>query len=425
MIDPTSRALLSQHGVDVAILGGGPAGCATALALLDRGVERVLVIEAGRGDGPRVGESIPPATNRLLARLGLWDAFVEQRHEPCRGSCSAWGRDRLGYNDFLFDPLGHGWHLDRERFDALLARRAADRGATVWTGARFVRAEALAADEVAGEGGFLVRLASGASAEAAASLTAVRARFVVDATGPKACFARARSASRVFLDRLVCAYGFFGSGSGSGPAPGLGSGSGSGSGLGSGSGFPALTVLEATEYGWWYGARLPRQRLAVAVATDPEILRERGLGRREGWLAHLAETRHLSQWLDRESPVEGDLVLRAAPTFRLDRVGGPRWRAVGDAAAAYDPLSSQGIHKALEDGLEAAEEIARALAVGGTLSEGEHFEHVARRFEGYLADRNYFYGLETRWSGAPFWARRQEQGAAWTGRSRRTLEDRR
>ena len=422
MIDPSSRALLSRHGVDVAVLGGGPAGCATALALLDRGVERVLVVEAGRTRPSRVGESVPPATNRLLATLGVWDAFVGQGHEPCRGSCSAWGRDRLGYNDFLFDPLGHGWHLDRARFDALLARQAAERGATVWTDTRFVRAEALAGPDEDGGGGFLLRLASDGSSGSAASLTAVEARFVVDATGPKACFARDRGASRTFLDRLVCAYGFFGPGGGSGL------GSGAGSGAGPGAGFPALTVLEATEYGWWYGARLPRQRLAVAVATDPEILRERGLGRRAGWSAHLAGTRHLARWVgrvDSESPLEGDLVLRAAPTFRLDRSGGPRWRAVGDAAAAYDPLSSQGIHKALADGLEAAEEIARALAVGGELSEGEHFEHVARRFEGYLADRNYFYGLETRWSGAPFWARRQEQGAAWTGRSRRTLEDRR
>jgi hypothetical protein len=32
--------------------------------------------------------------------------------------------------------------------------------------------------------------------------------------------------------------------------------------------FSRLTMLEAVEYGWWYAARLPDNRLAVSVATD-------------------------------------------------------------------------------------------------------------------------------------------------------------
>lgn len=390
-----SRTRVPRQSFDVAVLGGGPAGCATALALRARGVERVLVAEAESSGGPQVGETVPPATRRLLARLGVWEEFAGQGHERCSGSCSAWGRDRLGYNDFLFDPLGHGWHLDRGRFDGLLARRAAAAGATVRPGARFVSAEG-----GQGRSRFLLRLRQKGSGTGDDETTVVGARFVVDATGPKACFARHRGARRRLLDRLVCACGFFASGSAAG--------------------FGALTVLEATEYGWWYAARLPEERLAVAVATDPEILRRQGLHRESGWLDRLAGTRHLAPRMAAGAVLEGALVIRAAPTFRLDRPAGRRWLAVGDAAAAYDPLSSQGIHKALLDGLEAAEEIAAALDAGADLG-GGHRSRIVERFEAYLANRNHFYGLETRWPASPFWARRREQGARWTGRSRRAV----
>ena len=116
---------------DVAILGGGPAGCATALALRQQGISRILVVESGFYQNIRVGESIPPDTRVLLEKLGIWSDFLKEEHEPCLGSCSSWGHDRLGYNDFLFNPHGNGWHLDRRRFDALLARKAEETGVTL------------------------------------------------------------------------------------------------------------------------------------------------------------------------------------------------------------------------------------------------------------------------------------------------------
>lgn len=50
---------------DVVILGGGPAGCATALALKQNGISSILVVEAGIHENARVGESIPPRHETL------------------------------------------------------------------------------------------------------------------------------------------------------------------------------------------------------------------------------------------------------------------------------------------------------------------------------------------------------------------------
>lgn len=103
----------SRQRYRVAIIGGGLAGCACALALAQHGVYDVLVIEAGDYAQFRIGESIPPEANRLFQALGIAQEFFAEAHAPCHGSCSWWGSDKRGYNDALLHPLGHGWHLER------------------------------------------------------------------------------------------------------------------------------------------------------------------------------------------------------------------------------------------------------------------------------------------------------------------------
>lgn len=85
---------------EVVILGGGPAGCASALSLLAQCLapECLLVVEASRFERDRIGESIPPDTRRLFEALGVLSAFRTEAHEPCYGSASSWGSDELGYN---------------------------------------------------------------------------------------------------------------------------------------------------------------------------------------------------------------------------------------------------------------------------------------------------------------------------------------
>ena len=113
----------SRAAFDVVIVGGGPAGCATALTLSRLGIERVMVVEATQYRPPRIGETIPPDTGLVLRQLEVWRAFLNEEHLPCFGSCASWGSDAVGYNDFVVTGKGHGWHLDHTQFDAFLGRR--------------------------------------------------------------------------------------------------------------------------------------------------------------------------------------------------------------------------------------------------------------------------------------------------------------
>ncbi|NEP53206.1 MAG: NAD(P)/FAD-dependent oxidoreductase, partial [Moorea sp. SIO3C2] len=258
---------------DVAIVGGGPAGCATALALCQQGISQILVVESGHYETIRIGESIPPDTRVLLDELGILGDFLKENHEACFGSCSSWGDDELGYNDFVFNPYGNGWHLDRRRFNAFLTQKAVERGVELRCGTK-VRS----CDRIPSKG-FQLQLV-GENKQTGTVTTS----FLVDATGARGSFAKSLGARKLFLDQLICAIAFFE--------------------LPPSSHFSKLTLLEAVEYGWWYVAKLPNNMLATVVASEPSIIKETGLHRMENWLAYLKETKHVSKELADCSAIE-------------------------------------------------------------------------------------------------------------------------
>lgn len=350
----------------VAIIGGGPAGSACALTLAQQGVGEVLIVEAGDYTQFRIGESLPPPGNQLLQVLGVTPAFLAQANAPCHGSCSYWGSGRRGYNDALMHPLGHGWHLDRARFNRLLAEQAQQRGVQLLT------ATSLTASSPAANGGYTLQLATGQQS------SIVHADFVVDASGPRAVFARQRGSRKLDRLPLVCLAMRFAA-----PVHTCASG---------------LTHLEAVEHGWWYGAHLPNGSLLLTFNSDAATIKQFRLQQPERWLAWLAATPNTAALTDGAVPLAMEVLSFPAPSYRLDVLHGADWLAIGDAAAAYDPLTSQGIIKAISNG------IAAARAISSNSRSVQACAHaVAADYQHYLSMRHTCYNWEQRWPAAPFW----------------------
>jgi flavin-dependent dehydrogenase len=356
---------MSHSGAEVGpvlIAGGGVAGCATALALLRRGCTSVTLVDPGPTPGPRVGETLPPDARRLLGLLGVGASFDQQGHAPCHGSTACWGSAERGFNDHFTHPQGHGWHLDRARFDAWLADQAA--GATWVRGARVV--------EVQREGSTWQVTSSAGHTWTAA--------WLVDATGARSSLGRRLGAHRLEHDRLLYLAHTLAADP-SQPRSGQ-------------------TWLEATPDGWWYAAQLPSGDWTVALATD----QARDFTRPETWLDALSQTLHLGPRLAHLRAREAAPQVWAAPSSLLGPPAGPGWLAVGDAAASYDPICARGIHKALTDGLRAAS----ALCGEGDGLAGYAAQTVLS-YRAYLQERAWLYALEARWPEAPFWQRRRER----------------
>jgi 2-polyprenyl-6-methoxyphenol hydroxylase-like FAD-dependent oxidoreductase len=358
------------------------AGCATAIALGRRGVTDVAVAEMQRRATWRIGEAIPPAGNRVLRELGLWEDFLAQGHLPSAGSCASWGKPELGYNDFLLDMQGNGWHLDRAAFDAMLSDAVAARGGALVRGLR------LRAAERGGDGTHVLSFEREDGGR-----TRIAADVLVDATGIAAGAVRRLGVARNQIDCLAVVSAVFD--------------------LAEEDAVPSQTLLEACRYGWWYAAKLPNHCMIAALAVEPSRLRR--FGETGVWMAAVRRTRHVAGWLERGQAALGRsraLATALAPSAILSRVVGDRWLAVGDAASTCDPVTAQGIVKALCDGEAAADAIAAYLAGAGDAPLLAYQDGVFARFRDYLRLRRHLYERERRWPQAPFWQNRLAPGGS-------------
>jgi flavin-dependent dehydrogenase len=108
------------------------------------------------------------------------------------------------------------------------------------------------------------------------------------------------------------------------------------------------------------------------------------------------------------------LTVRPAATSRLDRIAGDGWLAAGDAAAAYDPLSSQGVGSALGAGFYAGHAAADHLAGRGEALPA-YLHLLQESYAACLDLQRRHYRRERRWPEAAFWRRRHAGGYALDG----------
>ncbi|HWT01652.1 MAG TPA: tryptophan 7-halogenase [Pyrinomonadaceae bacterium] len=381
----TGGAGSGREAYDVAVVGGGPAGSAAAL-MLSRAGRRVLLAEANESNAFKIGEALPPAARPLLGDMGLWDGLAADGHLPCRGNLSAWGAQRLNETAFIFDPNGHGWHLDRARFDWRL------REAARLSGSETYEATALKRLTRSPRGGWQLTLA-GPRGETRASC-----RWLVDATGRRSALARRQGARLRQDDRLVAFFALFRR-SANDAAPDEDS----------------RTLIEAAADGWWYTALLPSKRRVVVYLTDADLISPRALCEKESYLSLLGRTEHIRARLAAHGYRMEDAPRGAAAhSARLDSFDGEGWLAVGDAALAFDPLSSQGMLTALFTGMEAGNALDAHLS-GDTDAVNRYRLRLATIYEAYLRNLATYYSFEARWPDRDFWRRRHD-GAARRGR---------
>jgi hypothetical protein len=200
--------------------------------------------------------------------------------------------------------------------------------------------------------------------------TRLRPRFVVDATGRAMAIARARGAECVAWDRGVARFARYASHGQ----------------------LDTTTLIEAVPEGWWYSTTVPGGDLIVAAFSDPE--QPASLG--PSTAARIGDAQPVQRWQC------------SARAQAATRVHGDDWLAVGDAALAADPLSSQGIAQALAMGIAAAEAINLHLA-GDSRGLTRYAESVTALRRRFLTARRDIYRREHRFVDSPFWRCRQQQ----------------
>ena len=365
------------HGksMTVAVIGGGPAGASTALELARLGIDTVL-IERSDGSGNPIGECLAPSANTLFLRPGLDDVLRSSGSLPSYGNRSSWGGEgRAASRDFLREPFGNGWHLDRPAFNRALLNAVERAGVTVMRERRVTSLERTG-------GGWRIATTSPEGDGP------VDAGFLVDASGRRAFVARQEGVRRRILDSQVAAVAVL-------DAPGHA--------------VPmqdATTLVEAAASGWWYAALLPTRRLVVAWFSDPDLLAKGAAWRPAEWWDLLGASGLIGEVVTSHGlEIPQRIRVVAAGSTLLTQPFGQGWIAVGDASAAYDPLSSHGIGSALTGGRSAVRAVAASINGDRAAFEG-YRDRLFADYAHYLWMRRAYHADEQRWPHEPFWERR-------------------
>ena len=304
--------------------------------------------------------------------LGFADLLREECHEPSPGVRSAWGDGFVVDKEYFMTAPSSGMNLRRERFDESLARCAERAGVSLLFGTRL--------RHVRVEGDAYVAMLRGPDGE-----RTIRADLLVDASGRRAVASRHLGATRRRCDQLV---GIVGRLEGCRPNDETG-----------------RVHVESVEQGWWYGVQFSDGTLLASFMTDAPGV-QRHPGRARGlWREQLGASRLLAP-LALGGHWSGRVEVFDAAAQVLDHDAFRGFLAVGDAAAAFDPLSSWGITKGLVDGFAGAGALARERAGDGhAIAQHRNAQH--RDFEDHRARQSNFYRAETRWAASPFWRSRQ------------------
>ena len=332
---------------EVVIVGGGPAGATAAAALARAGI-RVLVCEREAFPRFHIGESLLPAGNTVFKEIGVWErieaaGFVRKAGAEFE---SADGRKWV-HNDFskgLLPGNEYTYQVERARFDALMLEHARDCGATVRQPLGVARIERAAS-------GWNVHLADG---------TAVRAPYLIDASGREVFLAQQLQISRVPLpyERKIALYGQF-------------------RGVQRPAGDRAGNILITRwREGWFWQIPLDDERTSVGLVTTLRAFKAFGGPEAEFLSTTIAATPAVAARFTRASAID-KLRVTADYTYQYERFAGDRFVLAGDAACFIDPVFSSGVYLAMHSGLAAARLVMKALPSARELSPREQAHYTA------------------------------------------------
>jgi flavin-dependent dehydrogenase len=326
--------IAAEH--DVVILGAGPGGASAAIRLAQMGLD-VGLVERRRFPRSHVGICISDETVALIDCLGLGHELDNARF---------WRRNltavRWGDSETRLVPQ-KGYHVDRAVLDWLMVCRSRSAGVKVYQPAQVQEVKRLE------DSGWGVTIASDELRQL------LKARFIVDAAGRRPAIRGARIKDGPPLVSVHANWS-----------------------LRAMAEFDGL--IEAGEDAWLWYAQTARDRAVVSVFCDPRHLRaskKGGMQARYSGLLRQFRALELEQ-LGRQC---SDPQACDATSHHAEDPTGDRYIRLGDSCFSVDPLSSQGVHLALQSGLQGA------IVVNTILRKPENTEAAYRFFRMRIAER--------------------------------------
>jgi flavin-dependent dehydrogenase len=289
----------------------------TAGLLAQKGHD-VHVLERETFPRYHIGESMITGMLSVVEQLGLSERLAAMGFERKYGISLIWGKERGRWTVAFREagPYEYAYHVERDRFDALLLDRAAELGAGVTYGAA-VREPIVEDGRVAG-----VRFERDGATHTA------RAGLVVDASGQARVVAR-RFSGVQWHDELknLAVWNYF---EGCGRLEGDERGN-------------ILIERIDDDGGWFWTIPLGPSRLSVGYVAPTRDMKVTKADAPEFFADKLARSTHTRRLVGEGNPPVDDFRVARDWSYMSDEMWGPGWVTVGDASGFVDPLLSSGV----------------------------------------------------------------------------------
>ena len=364
------------HHADVVVAGGGPAGATIARLLAEFGFGVVLV-EKRQFPRHQIGESLTPHILPLLDFLGIRRQVEAAGFLRMVGHTVCWGSAQPRTSYYSSDRTRHGFQAWRADFDNLLLAHA--RNAGVQT------IEGLPVDSVTVESGTRVTVSTRQGK--------ISSTFFIDASGHAGILARQNLRQRDDTYRTLALTGYWRNATG--PA---------------GDDF-TNTLLETYPGGLVWSVPLHNGLRNVTLLIDwHEGSRIRRTGLTNFYLSELQQAVYVSEFLTPAQLSHPPQVFDAT-WYTASAFAGEQFLLVGDAGLFIDPLSSEGVHKAMSSA------ITGAIVVNTILKRPTMRPHALQfysdtqqlTYDTYYQQSAQYYREERRWQEQPFWQKRSSR----------------
>ncbi|WP_369977605.1 NAD(P)/FAD-dependent oxidoreductase [Xanthomonas bundabergensis] len=316
---------------DVLVIGGGPAGCAAATLLAQKGW-KVTLLEKDHHPRFHIGESLLPMNIPILQRLGVLE---QVRAIGVLKLGADFPNDAGGYNTFRFANAldaqsDYAFQVPRADFDRVLFAHARAAGAELHEG---VKVESVQLD---GEQPLV-------QARGADGVRSFRPRYLIDASGRDTFLGNKLKLKRANAQHQSAA--LFSHFRGVARRPGEDAGN---------------ISIYRHPHGWMWLIPLPDGVMSVGAVCYPEYMKTRQ-GDSEAFLMRTLA-------LDPDVAARMAGAQRVAPVhatgnyaYECTRMSGPRWVMLGDAYAFVDPMFSSGVYLAMHGAERGAAMVDAAL----------------------------------------------------------------
>lgn len=343
----------SKQHCGVIITGAGIAGLVLS-ALLDRAGIDHLVLARQEPEGQSLqSETLPPSALPLLDRLGMHALFASCGSRSY-GYHALWAGNELSSTHFWGQqPYPFGLKINKQTLLRALREQQEHRLLMI---DGFITA-------AAGEG--LCTLA----VHAAGRHMTLAAPLVADATGRKRALLRKLGVEEERTDQQVAATCVL-------PLVRL----------------PELrydTFTESFAGGWGIVSALDGERQSMSLFAPAGSDTARAIRDYSHWPQVLRDTRLLRSFLS--AAVQPQVRGAGAGSSRAMQCAGEGWLAIGDAAIAFDPLSSHGISNALYTVMRAVEVIKNRLRGGGGQAFARYDQNLQAIYGQYLMMREHYH----------------------------------